>query len=825
MRAAPLGTCVKKTWVEVEITPGSSAFHTLSTARIRKGGESMDERTTRSERLDLSDAVVVVLGDDRRVAKAAEMLIDEAEKRTQIRWRIAADPPATTGASAPTLVIGTAEAVAAADAGSEHPSPAEWPSEGYRIEARPDAAPPTVSVTGSDARGVLFGVGRLLRALRMTKGRITLSSSFAVRSAPRYLIRGHQLGYRPKTNSYDAWSLSMWEQYIRDLAVFGANAIELIPPRSDDDADSPHFPLPPMETMIGMSRILDEYGLDVWIWQPAMDSNYGDPQTVEFALSEWGETFRQLSRVDAVFVPGGDPGHTPPDLLMALLERQSEILSRYHPRARIWVSPQGFTQAWLDEFLRILNEERPEWLGGVVYGPQVRISLKDLRARVPQRYPIRNYPDITHTRQCQYAVPNWDAAFAFTEGREPINPRPLDQVRLFRIMGEDAAGFITYSEGCNDDANKAVWSALGWDPGADVTEILREYGRYYVADGFADDIAQGLLALERNWRGALLTNEGVSVALQQWRAVERAASPQVKLNWRFQQPLYRAYYDAYLRSRLIYETALEDRAMERLRDARRIGSLLALSEAEAVLDLALTQPVGADWRARIFELAEALYQSIRMQLSVERYAAIAVERGANLDSVDVPLNNRAWLKARFDEIRAMSAEEERQRGVEAILNWTDPGPGGFYVNLGRPSGNSPPRPEEDLSALASSRVGFAYPSGGRISWRYFKESLYDRPLELRFSGLDPTARYRLRVTYGGDNSRARIRLTAGEGIEIHPFRDKEKPIRPAEFDLPPEATRSGELALKWEGEPGRGGNGRGCQASEVWLVKARENED
>ncbi len=36
----------------------------------------------------------------------------------------------------------------------------------------------------------------------------------------------------------------MWEQYVRDLIVFGCNAIELIPPRSDDEDDSPHFPLP-----------------------------------------------------------------------------------------------------------------------------------------------------------------------------------------------------------------------------------------------------------------------------------------------------------------------------------------------------------------------------------------------------------------------------------------------------------------------------------------------------------------------------------------------------------------------------------------------------
>jgi len=31
-----------------------------------------------------------------------------------------------------------------------------------------------------------------------------------------------------------------------------------------------------------MSRLADEYGLDVWIWYPAMDPDYGDPKTVEF---------------------------------------------------------------------------------------------------------------------------------------------------------------------------------------------------------------------------------------------------------------------------------------------------------------------------------------------------------------------------------------------------------------------------------------------------------------------------------------------------------------------------------------------------------------
>ncbi len=174
----------------------------------------------------------------------------------------------------------------------------------------------------------------------------------------------------------------MWESYIRDLAVFGANAIELIPPRSDDAADSPHFPLPPMQMMIEMSRLAKDYGLQCWVWYPAMDKDYSDPATVELALKEWAEVFRKLPRIDAVFVPGGDPGHTEPKYLMALLEKQTASLRRFHPHANMWVSPQGFNAAWMDEFFGIMKTE-PAWLTGIVFGPQVRVES----ARTAQPHP------------------------------------------------------------------------------------------------------------------------------------------------------------------------------------------------------------------------------------------------------------------------------------------------------------------------------------------------------------------------------------------------------------------------------------------------------
>jgi hypothetical protein len=773
--------------------------------------------------IDLGKAVVVSPANGSKTqAKALELLVDEVQKRTLIRWKVSSTWPAD---SIPVIAVGPA---GSASTGPYAHKLADRPrgqqAEGFQIFIEKQGrASPAVFVNANDSRGVLFGVGRLLRELHMERGKIHLPDRLNIATAPKYSLRGHQLGYRPKTNSYDGWNLALWEQYIRDLAVFGSNAVELIPPRSDDDADSPHFPLPPMEMMVGMSKLLDDYGLDVWIWYPAMDRDYSDSETVKFALKEWGEVFKKLPRIDAVFVPGGDPGHTQPKYLLALLEKQTENLHRYHPKAQMWVSPQSFTQTWLEEFCEILKKEQPTWLSGIVYGPQVRIDLPQMRQLIPQKYPIRRYPDITHSLRCQFPVPDWDLAYALTEAREVINPRPKDEAQIFQIWRDSAIGFIAYSEGCNDDVNKIVWSSLGWDPDAPVIDILRQYSRYFIGERYGDDFAQGLMSLESNWRGPLLTNQSVETTLRQFQALEKSASPRVKLNWRFQQALYRAYYDAYQRHRLIYETDLEKRAMDQLRAAKGSGSLSAMKQAEAILDRAVTDKICTDLRARIFELAEALFQSIRMQLSVERYQAISVGRGANLDTVDVPVNNRLWLNEQFRRISKLDSEMERLHEIEAILNWTSPGPGGFYDNLGDPAHQvhlvRGPGYAQDPACFQSPLLGFAYVPGWRLSWCRHAEALYDAPVRMRYTDLDPEAEYKVRVVYAGDNFKTRIRLMANESLEIHPYKAKEYPVRPVEFDIPKQASRKGDLSLAWTQEPGRGGSGRGCQVAEVWLIK------
>jgi hypothetical protein len=766
--------------------------------------------------LDLRGAKIVIPANpSRQEMRAAGMLQAEVEARTQLRL-----PVSRGRADGPSLILGRMSEMRTL---APQFSAAAGAPEGFTVRA---LAGGSVAVAGNDDRGVVFGTGFLLRQLRMNRQRLQLAADLNVTTAPRIAIRGHQLGYRPKTNSYDAWTVPMWDQYIRELAIFGTNTIELIPPRSDDAPDSPHFPLPQIEMMVEMSRIADEYGLDVSVWYPALDKDYSDPKTVEFALREWGEVFRRLPRIDAVFVPGGDPGHTQPKFLMAMLEKQAASLRKFHPRAEMWVAPQGFSEAWMDEFLAILRGE-PQWLNGIVFGPQNRLPLADLRERVPQRYGLRLYPDITHSFHAQYPVADWDWAFALTEGREGINPRPLAQAAIFRNTVPLAKGFVAYSEGCNDDVNKIVWSALGWNPDTDIKGILREYGRFFIGDGVAEAFAEGLLDLERNWRGPVVANGGIDTTLLKFQELERNASPRMRLNWRFQQALYRAYYDAVVRHRAIAEAAQEERAMGELAGARRMGSLAALTRAESVLDSDPLNQRTREWRARVFELAEALYQSIRMQLSVARYQAIGIRRGANLDGIDLGLNNRAWLKAQFAEIRRMVGDSERLAAIDRILNWTNPGPGGFYDDLGDMT--QQPRllagegfekdPEFRRTALMGS--GPLIPdSGVRISWFNQAEVMWDGALRMRYPDLDPQARYRLRVVYGGD--RVSIGLRANGGIEIHPHRDKPAEMRPEEFDIPHDATRGGTLLLEWTRQPGAGGAGRGAQVAEVWLIRVGE---
>ena len=64
-----------------------------------------------------------------------------------------------------------------------------------------------------------------------------------------------------------------------------------------------------------------------------MDDDYQSENRAVCA-DEWANVFSQLPRVDAIFVPGGDPGDTDPRVLLPFLEKQTANLRRFHPKRR-----------------------------------------------------------------------------------------------------------------------------------------------------------------------------------------------------------------------------------------------------------------------------------------------------------------------------------------------------------------------------------------------------------------------------------------------------------------------------------------------------------
>ncbi len=790
----------------------------------------------KTQSIDFSHATIITFEkNDKLILKAVSVLQEEVAKRTGIQLPMSSKPNKSAN---PVIYIGLENQTTNFPANIQKLI-AELPSiqtEGFKIVC--SAETKTLAVVGADARGVLYGVGKLLRTVEMEPGKTGIPSGLKIASSPKYPIRGHQLGYRPKTNAYDAWTPAQFDNYIRDLAIFGANSIEIMPPRTDDDFTSVHMKLPAIEMIAEQSKICDSYGMDVWMWYPNLGSDYSHPDSLKKEIAERHEIFSKVPRLDALFVPGGDPGDLDPDILFNWLKKEAEILHQYHPKAKIWVSPQVFkpSKEWYGKFYSHVNKKY-DWFGGVVYGPWIRTPLPEVKKLIDPSIPIRLYPDITHSISCQYPVPDWDIAWAMTLGRECINPRPEDEKYIHNLYAALANGSISYSEGTNDDVNKFIWTSQDWDPSTPVIENLREYARYFIGPAYTDNVAQGLMALEQNLRGPLTVNQQVQRILQQWQDMEKTAPQNVLANPRFQSGLIRAYFDAYTQRRLVYETHLESQARNILEKAKTSGSEKAMDDARKTLSLAIEKPVSPELKERCTALADSLFRSFGAQLTIEKHHA-AGGRGNFIDNIDIPLNDAVWMFDQMNQIEKLGTEDLRLTAIHTMLNRTNPGPGGFYDNFGTPSAwkriKAQKSWKEDPGSLESPRVSFgvglsgedwvhevvAKGFGGQVTplaWMNQINTLYDTPLEMEYDNLDPTAEYILKIAYTG-RFKSNIKLVA-DGVLIHNY--TRMGIQPMwEFTLPKAITADGKVNFTWTcGDDDKGEGERGSQVAEIWMMK------
>lgn len=742
--------------------------------------------------MDLSNAVVhcAEASQDRVIQTAVRVLVEEVEKRTGNTWQVSPVLPD----NGPAVVL--------------HLSPT-LPPEGFSITA----AGERVHLSGADGRGLLYAVGRFLRTMEWGKGTIHFPEMDIKPENPAYPMRGHQLGYRFQSNSYDTWDDAAYEQYIRELALFGCNSIENIP--FQDDRTSPHMPLDRRSMNRRISEICHGYGLDYWVWTPA-EFDLSDTEKREAHLAEHIQLYEDCPELTGVFFPGGDPGANPPERVLPFIEILATHLRQHHPDAKVWLSLQWFNAKQCNDIYSWIDRERPGWFGGLVAGPGSP-PAPETRARLTPRYPVRLYPDITHTVRCEFPVPWWDPAFSLTLGREPINPQPVYYAFIHNYFAPFTIGFITYSDGINDDVNKTVWSRRGWDPGCDVRAILVEYARFFFSAPYAERIADGILALETNWEGPLAENGGVAATRILWHQLETAL-PELANNWRWQSLLVRAYYDAYTRERLLYENHLEKEANIPLAESKEPGPEIAITRALDILKRAETENPAPELRERIVSLYDGLFHSVGLKSSVKQYHASGYERGCSLDFLDYPLNNRWFLEDEFKRIRTLPTESAQVHELETIAVWETPGPGSFYDDIGHPGKSPHVKRQEGLNTdpymLRAVNPGFWWWDEGfsrkRLSW----QDTLDCPLTMVYDGLDPEAEYLLRMT-GNDHFHIRA-----DGYVLVPSLDNTGIGELREYPIPKTLTTDRNLTLVWDTIEQSELNWRDyATVAEVWLLK------
>ncbi len=658
--------------------------------------------------------------------------------------------------------------------------------EGYVLEVSAQG----IRIAARSQRGLLFGVGALIRYLNWAPGKLSIPGPISIKTNPTSNIRGHQLGYRAAANSWDAWTVAQYDQYIRDLVLFGVNAIENIP--FQDDRLAPLMKISRREMNREISRICKKYSIEYWIWLPA-DFELKDQGKRAAFLKHFEEMVAETPQLDGVFVPGGDPGDNPPELVMPFL---ADLGSR--TPAKIWLSLQGFRREKEDYAYKWINDNRPTWLGGLVSGPSSPPPARS-RERLPREYGLRLYPDLTHNKICQYQVPNLDQAIALTLGREAINPRPAEFARIHNQFVGTSTGFISYSDGVHDDVNKIVFSALSWNQNQDPRSIMIDYARTYFSGNYAEEIADAILALERNWHGPLIDNGNVEATLLMWDKLS-GLLPGLTTNWRWQMLQLRAVYDTFVRRRQIHERALESTA-----NAILLRQDLTADQAIASALTTIGQwPLPGNLRDRIVALCEQLFQSIGLQTSVSKYQASGTERGAVLDFVDYPLNNRYWLEDQFRKVRELTTEAAKRARLTEIANWESPGPGSFYDDIGN-EGRAPHTQMDDRDEPM-----FWWLDQGMSRLRLSSQTTM-WPKRLSYEGIDPTARYTVK--------------TGGQGKSLLSIDGKpvtgQKKDDFFEFEVPAEALADGRLELTWEipKDESHLNWRQHSRLAEVWLLK------
>ena len=514
-----------------------------------------------------------------------------------------------------------------------------------------------MTISAKGIRGFMYGMGLLLRKTQFKENRLFLTEDISGNYSPYMQIRGHQLGWRTTANSYEAWTVDEYIQYIKELMFFGCNIFEHTVFDDTPENRNRLMKYSQADFTRELCERAKELDMDVSFWYP------NDEKELCESVNDRVDFFSNLTNAQVYFPPGGDPGEFEADEFINRTIEISKAVKKIHPDLKVYPSaqsPHGFGN-WGDVFINEM-EKLPDEIDGVITGPNCAMPLHELRKRLPMKYPIRLYPDITHNVRCEYPVhfdrDDWHYALTSTLSREAINPRPTEYRKIHRLTRQYIIGSVSYSEGISDDINKMVWSDMDFFPDAELSETLADYARLFFPGADVKKAVSGILGLEKNWEGDPAENPHIETTLFFFESMAEE-NPELLENARFLMCLFRAKCDMLVKSRRVTE-------LELIRKAKKAMRNMNLSEAENILSTPFDKAYN-QLHDEIFAIGKTLFEKVGLQLDVENYCANSWERGATLETIDNPVTDRLYLLNRLEYAKGLETTE-KERFITSLLD-------------------------------------------------------------------------------------------------------------------------------------------------------------
>jgi hypothetical protein len=436
-------------------------------------------------------------------------------------------------------------------------------AEGFRIEDRPGGG---VKIVGNDARGLLYGVGKLLRTSRYDRGGFTVGA-WRGTSVPEKPVRGIYFATHFHNFYHDA-PIEEVQRYVEDVGLWGLNALivwyDMHHFNGFDSTEAVEF----RKRIKAICSAARRVGLDVGFACVANEGYANSPKAIRadvkgmrgaafptdictakpegrrYVLDNFARLYDWAADLEPKWVmiwpydsggcgckdcqPWGHGGY------LRMAEPLARLARSKFPGAKVMLSTWFFNG---DEWAGLAKAfaARPDWVDYLMVEPAFLSGTPNSPPAHPSPagLPLVGFPEIS--------MVGWPAWGGFG-----ANPLPTRYQREWKELKAQWQGGFPYSEGIFEDIHKALFARFYWKADTAADEALREYVAFEYSPDVVDLVLPAIRMLEKNAR----PHERVgSWSLKVRELMEQAdvrLTSQARQAWRWRILLLRARIDAQL---------------------------------------------------------------------------------------------------------------------------------------------------------------------------------------------------------------------------------------------------------------------------------------